>query len=176
MKKKWVDPDDAPPLTGKEIHRPSARWRIAGKAVSPDEGRAAFRAAFRGGKTRVNIHLDNDVIAHFKQAAGERGYQTLINAALRRAVDSKVSESEVRNDLSREMARQFEALTKTLAESIVGIEAARGLAIRQAKYPQLNVLQWTYDAAHESIRVDARPTQGNNDLLELTTWSEGSTQ
>src|ERR1700739_3981149 len=95
MKKRWVDPDDAPQLTGKEIHRADARWRIGGKDVSAEEGKVAFRAALRAGKTRVNIHLDNDVIAYFKEKAGERGYQTLINAALRKAREMEQANREL---------------------------------------------------------------------------------
>lgn len=34
------------------------------------------------GKRRVNIYLDNWIVEMFKQRAGERGYQTLINEAL----------------------------------------------------------------------------------------------
>ena len=42
------------------------------------------------GKTRITIMLDDDVIEHFRsQAAAEGvGYQTLINALLRKAVAS----------------------------------------------------------------------------------------
>ncbi|MBB4212817.1 BrnA antitoxin of type II toxin-antitoxin system [Rhodothalassium salexigens DSM 2132] len=40
-------------------------------------------------KTRVNLHLDNDVLAHFK--AGGRGYQTRINEALRRAIEEELA-------------------------------------------------------------------------------------
>jgi uncharacterized protein (DUF4415 family) len=84
MSKKWVDPDDAPPLTRKDASNPTAQWQIGGKSVTAEEGRAEFRKAFRSGKTRVNIHLDNEIIADFKEKAGAGGgYQTLINAALR---------------------------------------------------------------------------------------------
>ncbi len=40
----WVDPDDAPELTGEEMDRPDAVWSIGGRRVTPDEGKAAFRA------------------------------------------------------------------------------------------------------------------------------------
>ena len=39
----WVDPDDAPELTGEEMDRPDAVWAIGGQQVTPDEGKAAFR-------------------------------------------------------------------------------------------------------------------------------------
>ena len=34
-------------------------------------------------KQRVNIYLDSAIVEHFKAEAGERGYQTLINEALK---------------------------------------------------------------------------------------------
>jgi len=37
-------------------------------------------------KQRVDILLDGAMIAHFKSKAGDRGYQTLINEALRLAI------------------------------------------------------------------------------------------
>ena len=41
------------------------------------------------GKTRITIMLDNDVIEYFRERAESRGtgYQTLINATLRGAID-----------------------------------------------------------------------------------------
>lgn len=43
----------------------------------------------RTGKTKVTIMLDNDIIQHFRDLAEKngRGYQTLINEALRPAID-----------------------------------------------------------------------------------------
>lgn len=43
----------------------------------------------RIGKTKVTIMLDNDIIQHFRQLAEKkgRGYQTLINEALRPTLD-----------------------------------------------------------------------------------------
>lgn len=53
-----------------------------------------FATAKRGpvvehaGKSRITIFLDDDVLAEFREraAAGGKGYQTLINEALRRAI------------------------------------------------------------------------------------------
>ncbi|WVN40922.1 BrnA antitoxin family protein [beta proteobacterium MWH-UniP1] len=44
-----------------------------------------------GGKTRLTIMLDNDVIAAFRSRAEKsgKGYQTLINDALRSVIDPK---------------------------------------------------------------------------------------
>lgn len=57
------------------------------------KGNYDFSAGKRGavipptGKTRITIHVDNDVLASFraKAAAQGKGYQTLINEALRQA-------------------------------------------------------------------------------------------
>ena len=62
-----------------------------------------------GGKTRITIHLDNDVIDAFRARAEEAGcgYQTLINDALRRhlssegkPVDSKTLRRILREELN----------------------------------------------------------------------------
>lgn len=62
------------------------------------------------GKTRITIHLDNDVIDAFRARAEEqgRGYQTLINDALReylssasKPVDSKTLRRILREELQK---------------------------------------------------------------------------
>jgi uncharacterized protein (DUF4415 family) len=62
------------------------------------------------GKTRITIHLDNDVIDAFRLKADEtgRGYQTLINDALKqhlattgKPVDSKTLRRILREELSK---------------------------------------------------------------------------
>jgi uncharacterized protein (DUF4415 family) len=62
-----IDLSEVPEVTGEQMRR--ARLRIGGKAVS--------------NKVRVNILLDASVVAYFKAKAGGRGYQTLINEALK---------------------------------------------------------------------------------------------
>jgi hypothetical protein len=102
MKKNAIDPDDAAPLTGDELKRPDVKWRIGGREVPPEEGKAAFRKAFHG-KTRTNIHFDNDVIAYYKAKAGPRGYQTLINAALRRDMERSELKAELKAEIKAEL-------------------------------------------------------------------------
>ena len=62
------------------------------------------------GKTRITIHLDDDVIDAFRARAEEssRGYQTLINEALRqyltsssKPVDSKTLRRILREELHK---------------------------------------------------------------------------
>lgn len=93
--------DDAPALKATDFKR--AKYRVAGKAVTKVEWQAAVQE--KVGKQRISIMLDAPIIAHFKAAAGERGYQTLINDALRRVVEGAGVVSEVRLAVREEMAR-----------------------------------------------------------------------
>ena len=52
---------------------------------------------------KINITLDPDVIAWFKAQAGGRGYQTLINAALREAMNRTALEATLRQVLREEL-------------------------------------------------------------------------
>lgn len=86
-----LDEDDAPELTAElaaklrpiaeipELTEFTEFIRKGGRPLLPDEVR----------KRRVSIMLDPDVIAHFK--AGGRGWQTRVNAALRKAAGLKRS-------------------------------------------------------------------------------------
>lgn len=56
-------------------------------------------------KQRVNIFLDSAVIEHFKSKAGERGYQTLINEALKQAMQAESIEGIVRKTIREELRR-----------------------------------------------------------------------
>ena len=49
------------------------------------------------GKTRITIMLDNEVVEHFRERADSTGsgYQTMINAALKNAVDLAKSGEEL---------------------------------------------------------------------------------
>jgi uncharacterized protein (DUF4415 family) len=73
MKKKSTTPDFAEdtPITQADIDTGKLvrRQRVAGRVVQP--------------KKRVTLYLDSAVVDRFKQMAGERGYQTLINETLK---------------------------------------------------------------------------------------------
>ncbi|MDO5625297.1 MAG: BrnA antitoxin family protein [Pseudomonadota bacterium] len=58
----------------------------------------------RVGKQRVTIMLDAPVVAHFKALAGERGYQTLMNEALRETVRNQQMEEVLRRVIREELA------------------------------------------------------------------------
>jgi len=70
-----------------------------------DVDQATFSAALRDklGKQRVSIMLDNAVIAFFKEKAGERGYQTLINQALHQAMYAEQMETTLRRVIREEL-------------------------------------------------------------------------
>jgi uncharacterized protein (DUF4415 family) len=67
--------DDHPPITQADI----------------DDGRLILRQRKQGRvlprKQRVNIYrLDREIVENFKQRAGGRGYQTLLNEALKQVI------------------------------------------------------------------------------------------
>ena len=81
------DPDDYPTITQAEFDR--ATFRV-GRRPAPR-------------KQRVTMMLDTGLIEYFKALAGERGYQTLINDALRRAVEADDLEARLRRIVREEV-------------------------------------------------------------------------
>ena len=55
------------------------------------------------GKTRVDIYLDTEVVEYFKARAGGRGYQTLINEALKEKMRSTGVETMLRRVIREEL-------------------------------------------------------------------------
>jgi uncharacterized protein (DUF4415 family) len=72
----WIDPDDAPELTKEWFEK--ADFYRAGKLV-----RRGGRPKKPAPKEAVSLRLDPDVVSHFR--AGGPGWQSRINAALRKA-------------------------------------------------------------------------------------------
>lgn len=72
-----------------------------------DSGKLILRKRERGrilqSKQRVNIYLDQAVIQHFKKLAGTRGYQTLINEALKNAIEQERLEATLRKIIRQEL-------------------------------------------------------------------------
>jgi uncharacterized protein (DUF4415 family) len=103
--------DEAPALTQAQFGR--ATFRIGKQNVS----RAEWQTAVRGriAKQRISIMLDAPIIARYKAIAGERGYQTLINDTLRRAVEGEHFVQDMRNAIREELAEY--AITKKRAAS-----------------------------------------------------------
>ena len=99
-----IDPDEAPPLT-REFFK-NAKYRVAGKEVPKAEWQIAARTQLGEvfGKKRISIMLDAAIIEHFKTMAGDRGYQTLINETLKKAVSGQALASELRMVVREELA------------------------------------------------------------------------
>ena len=98
-----IDDDDAPHLT-RDFFK-NAEYRLANKKVTKAEWQIAARAQLQAlGKKRVSIMLDAAIIEHFKTMAGDRGYQTLINETLKKAVSGQALALELRMVVREELA------------------------------------------------------------------------
>jgi len=93
MKKKSTTPsfDDDAPITQGDIAAGKLipRQRTAGRVVQP--------------KKRVTLYLDAALVERFKRMAGERGYQTLINEALKSSVQQADIAETLRQVIREEM-------------------------------------------------------------------------
>ena len=89
MRDEDIDLSDAPEITEEMAQK--GIWRINGKAVAR-------------GKTRLTMYLDNVLVEYFKAKAGSRGYQTLINEALKEAMQRESLEGTLRRVLREEVA------------------------------------------------------------------------
>lgn len=67
---------------------------------------ARFRVGLKDAprKQRVNIMLDTGIIAAFKAKAGDRGYQTLINEALKQYLSQDVLAETLRKVVREELS------------------------------------------------------------------------
>jgi uncharacterized protein (DUF4415 family) len=74
--------------------------------------RAASGAVLPAGvprKQRVNIYLDSVVVEHFKTQAGERGYQTLINEALKNSILNAATEKTIEKTIRHTIQQELKA-------------------------------------------------------------------
>ena len=83
-----IDLSEIPEVTEEQMRR--AMLRVGGKQVAK-------------GKIRVNIFLDADIVAYYKTLAGGRGYQTLINNALRTSILADDLETVLRRVIREEL-------------------------------------------------------------------------
>ena len=88
MTEEDIDLSDIPEVTEDQMAR--ATLRVGGKPVPR-------------GKVRINIYLDAKVVAYFKTQAGGRGYQTLINEALKQSIRQRDLESTLRRVIREEL-------------------------------------------------------------------------
>jgi uncharacterized protein (DUF4415 family) len=91
MSDEEIDLSDIPEVTEAQMAR--AVFRVGGKLV-------------REGKVRVNIYLDAEVVAYYKAQAGGRGYQTLINEALKEGMREHELEEVLRRVIREELAER----------------------------------------------------------------------
>jgi uncharacterized protein (DUF4415 family) len=87
--------DEDAPITQSDIK--------SGKLVLRKRGESG---ALLPNKQRVNIYLDSAIIEHFKSKAGERGYQTMINDALKQALLAESIEATIKKTIRAELRRQ----------------------------------------------------------------------
>jgi uncharacterized protein (DUF4415 family) len=92
-----IDLRDSPEITAEMAAQ--GVLRVAGKVVPR-------------GKRRLTMYLDAAVVEFFKARAGERGYQTLINEALKQAIERESLEDTLRRVL-REETTVYNAGKKT---------------------------------------------------------------
>ena len=57
-------------------------------------------------KQRITIMLDTGVIGYFKSKAGKRGYQTLINEALKTLISSDIAGNDNLEKMLRKIIRE----------------------------------------------------------------------
>lgn len=81
------DLDEAPPITAADMARAVRRVNLQPMPR----------------KQKISITLDPDIVAFFKAQAGERGYQTLINATLREAMQQRTLETLLRKIIREEL-------------------------------------------------------------------------
>ncbi len=86
--------DDDAPITQSDIK--------SGKLVLRKRG---TNGVILSNKQRVNIYLDSAIIEHFKAMAGERGYQTLINDALKQALQAESIEATIKKTIREELRK-----------------------------------------------------------------------
>ncbi|GAB1393005.1 hypothetical protein MASR1M60_11680 [Rhodocyclaceae bacterium] len=73
---------------------------------SDDFSQATHRVGLKPASTKkvkINIALDPDIVDWYKREAGGRGYQTLINAALREGMRGKQFEETLRRVIREEL-------------------------------------------------------------------------
>ncbi len=88
MRDEDIDLSDIPEITQDQMER--ATLRVGGKQVPK-------------GKIRVNMFLDSEVVTYFKSQAGGRGYQTLINEALKASIRVHDLETVLRRVIREEL-------------------------------------------------------------------------
>ena len=80
-----------------------ARDIASGKVVLRQRAASGALLPEAAGKQRVNIYLNTAIVEHFKSRAGGRGYQTLINEALKQSIQNESIEKTIRYTIQQEL-------------------------------------------------------------------------
>ena len=102
MRKQAANKSTSGPSGTHSAHRDRSNRPGATTAGSQRVGAVAPR-----GKTRLTMYLDTAVVEYFRSRAGGRGYQTLINVALKQAIEQENLEDVLRRVI-REEARPYQ--------------------------------------------------------------------
>jgi uncharacterized protein (DUF4415 family) len=89
MRNADIDLSDLPEVTAEKAAHGVVR--VGGKVVPR-------------GKTRLTMYLDAAIVEFFKARAGARGYQTLINEALKQAIEHESLQDTLRRVIREEAA------------------------------------------------------------------------
>ena len=89
--------DELPEITEADFAR--GKWYLNGQEITEEDAKQVFGLK----KHKISITLDQDIIAWFKAQAKGRGYQTLINAALRDVMQKKSLEETLRKIIREEI-------------------------------------------------------------------------
>ena len=92
--------DEYPEITAADMAR--ATFHIGTQEVSQEEWQTAVA---EHKKQRINIMLDASIVSYFKKQAGDRGYQTLINEALKQAISNQNLEGTLRRIVREELKK-----------------------------------------------------------------------
>lgn len=97
----------SPPANlGKRIRRPAGDSHPQESAAS--SMLEADNSTHPRNKTRLTMYLDTSVVEYFRSRSGGRGYQTMINEALKQAIERENLEDVLRRVI-REEARPYKA-------------------------------------------------------------------
>jgi uncharacterized protein (DUF4415 family) len=94
-----------------DMHGKRPRRAATGHSRTADESAAQRRIdgkSLSRNKTRLTMYLDTAVVEYFRSRSGGRGYQTMINEALKQAIERENLEDVLRRVI-REEARPYKA-------------------------------------------------------------------
>jgi len=94
-----------------DMHGKRPRRGSSGPSRATDDSAAVLRMdgkSLSRNKTRLTMYLDTAVVEYFRSRSGGRGYQTMINEALKQAIERENLEDVLRRVI-REEARPYKA-------------------------------------------------------------------